>query len=306
MTVINAPRPYLLRLLRSVRVHQWSKNLLVFVPLVASHRLDDVALLCKGILAFAIFCACASSVYLLNDLIDIDEDRTHPSKRFRPLAAGEFPVRHAMTLIPLLAIGSLAASLQWLPLAHTIALCAYFSLTLIYSMWLKRVAMIDVITLAMLYTIRVIAGAFATAQLVTFWLLAFCVFIFLSLAFLKRYTELRLRAGLPSPQMHYGRGYRLEDFELLSSLGCAAGYISVLVLALYVNDASAATLYKAPEWLWLGCLVLLAWISRAWLIAHRGNMPDDPIVFALSDNPSRWMGLALIAMFVLASIWPIT
>ena len=299
-------RPYVLRLLRSVRVHQWSKNLLVFVPLLASHRFDDVALLWKGALSFAIFCACASSVYLLNDLIDLKDDQSHPTKRFRPLAAGEFPVAHALTLIPLLAAASLAASLLWLPLEHSIALCAYYLMTLTYSMWIKRIVMIDVITLAMLYTIRVIAGAFATAQTVTFWLLAFCVFVFLSLAFLKRYTELRFGANLDGPPTQYGRGYQPDDFELLSSLGCAAGYISVLILALYINDASSAMLYKSQKWMWPGCVVLLAWVSRAWLIAHRGKMPDDPIVFALRDHPSRWMGLAFITLFILASVWPTT
>lgn len=301
---ISERRSYIFRLLRSVRIHQWSKNLLVFVPLLASHRFDDVALLWKGALAFAIFCACASSVYLLNDLIDLKEDRIHPSKRFRPLAAGEFPVAHAMILIPVLAAASLIASLLWLPLEFSVALCAYYLMTIVYSMWIKRIVMIDVIMLAMLYTIRVIAGAFATAQAITFWLLAFCIFIFLSLAFLKRYTELRLGATQDGPSAKYGRGYQPDDFELLSSLGCAAGYISVLVLALYINDASSATLYKSQKWMWPACLVLLAWISRAWLIAHRGKMPDDPIVFALRDNPSRWMGLAFVAMFVLASFWP--
>ena len=295
-------RSYVSQLLRSIRIHQWSKNLLIFVPLIAAHRFGDVTLVWKAALAFAVFCGCASSAYLLNDLLDLEKDRRHPSKRFRPLAAGEFPIRHAKVLIPSLLVASLATSLAFLPLEYSAALCVYYLVTVVYSMWIKRIVMIDVVTLAMLYAIRVIAGAFATAQTVTFWLLAFCVFIFLSLAFLKRYTELRLGPEQSGPERDYGRGYQLEDFALLAAFGCAAGYISVLVLALYINDVSSAAVYRTQKWLWPACLVLLAWISRAWLIAHRGKMHDDPIVFALRDNPSRWMGVAFFASFILASL----
>ena len=302
MSTDDGRSSYASGLIRSIRVHQWPKNLLVAVPLMASHRFGDVHLLTNAAIAFVVFCACASSVYLLNDLLDLDDDRKHPSKRFRPLAAGDFPVSHAIVLIPLLLAGSLAAALVLLPFEFTLALAIYYALTLAYSMGLKRIVMIDVIVLAMLYTIRVIAGALATAQVVTFWLLAFCVFLFLSLAFLKRYTELRLATGQQGNVDKYGRGYEPDDFNLLASLGCAAGYMSVLVLALYINDASSASLYSSQKWMWPACLVLLAWISRAWLIAHRGRMPDDPIVFALRDNTSRWMGLCFIAVFILASV----
>ena len=292
-------------LARALRVHQWSKNLLVFIPILASHRFTETALLLNGVAAFATFCLCASSVYLLNDIIDVDDDRRHPTKRFRPIAAGLLSIGAARVLAAALLIVSLALAYWWLPLEYLVALSVYYAVTLAYSLWIKRVVMLDVITLAMLYTIRVIAGALATLQTPTFWLLAFCVFIFLSLAFLKRYTELRLGGAADVAQaqgLDYGRGYLPGDFELLASLGCAAGYISVLVLALYINDSSSAEIYRSQTWLWPACLLLLAWLSRAWLIAHRGEMPDDPIVFALRDNPSRLIGVAVVVVFVLASL----
>ena len=290
-------------LARALRVHQWSKNLLVFVPILASHRIGEMALLLNGAMAFITFCSVASSVYLVNDIIDVDDDRRHPSKRWRPIANGTLSIPTARVLATLLLVAGLALAYVALPLEYLVALVIYYAVTLAYSLWIKRVVMIDVITLAMLYTIRVIAGALATFQVVTFWLLAFCVFIFLSLAFLKRYTELRLNgAEDPQPPSDYGRGYVPRDFEMLASLGCAAGYISVLVLALYINDASSAVLYHSQQWLWPACVLLLAWLSRAWLIAHRGQMPDDPILFALRDNASRLIGAAVVIVFVLASI----
>lgn len=288
-------------LARALRLHQWSKNLLVFVPILASHRFTETALLANAMVAFATFCLVASSVYLLNDIIDVDDDRRHPSKRFRPIASGMMSVSAARVLAALLLIAGLGLAYACLPWQYLAALAVYYALTLAYSLWIKRVVMLDVITLAMLYTIRVIAGAIATLQSVTFWLLAFCVFIFLSLAFLKRYTELKL-ANADISKARYGRGYEPGDVELLASLGTAAGYLSVLVLALYINDGSSAAIYRSPYWLWPACLLLLMWLSRAWLIAHRGQMPDDPIVFALRDNPSRLIGIAVIAVFVIASL----
>lgn len=291
-------------LARALRVHQWSKNLLVFVPVLASHRLDEMTLLVNGGLAFVTFCLVASSVYLVNDIIDVDDDRRHPSKRYRPIASGTLSIRAARVLAVALLVAGVGLAHLLLPVEYLVALVAYYALTLAYSLWIKRIVMIDVVTLAMLYTIRVIAGALATFQVVTFWLLAFCVFIFLSLAFLKRYTELKLSSAEEAqPTPTYGRGYVQADFELLASLGCAAGYISVLVLALYINDASSAALYRSQQWLWPACLLLLAWLSRVWLIAHRGQMHDDPIVFALRDNASRLIGAAVVVVFVVASVW---
>jgi 4-hydroxybenzoate polyprenyltransferase len=296
----NRP-PYFRTLIKALRIHQWAKNLLLFVPLLASHRIAEVPLLWNGLLAFIAFGACASSVYLLNDLLDLPDDRQHPTKRNRPLAAGTLPILHALFLIPVLLFGAFVVVLWLLPIQFAAVLAAYYILTLAYSLWLKRVVMLDVVTLAMLYTVRVVAGAAAMALVATFWILAFCVFIFLSLAFVKRYTELCDARQKGKTEKSSGRGYYPADFELLASLGGASGYISVLVLALYINDAVSASLYRSPEWMWASVPMLLFWLSRVWLLAHRGQMHDDPIVFALRDNVSRWIGVAFVLAFALAT-----
>lgn len=299
--VFDSRPPYFHTLIKAMRIHQWVKNLLLFVPLLASHRFMEAPLLWNGLLAFLAFGVCASSVYLLNDLFDLPDDRQHPTKCNRPLAAGSLPILHALFVIPALLCGAFLLALWLLPIQFVGILAAYYALTLTYSLWLKRVVMLDVITLAMLYTIRVVAGAFAMSLVITFWILAFCVFIFLSMAFVKRYTELRDARHRGKNDKAAGRGYYPGDFELLASLGGASGYISVLVLALYINDAAVGTLYRSPQWMWAACPLLLFWLSRVWLLAHRGQMHDDPIVFALRDSISRWVGGAFVIVFALAS-----
>lgn len=294
-------QPYFRTLIKALRIHQWAKNLLLFVPLLASHRIMETQLLLNGVLAFIAFGVCASSVYLLNDLLDLPDDRQHPTKSSRPLAAGTLPTFHALILIPVLLLVAFVMALWLLPVQFAGVLAAYFILTLTYSLWLKRIVMLDVIILAMLYIIRVVAGAAAMALVATFWILTFCMFIFLSLAFVKRYTELCNARQNNKVEKPSGRGYYPADFELLASLGGSSGYISVLVLALYINDAASGTLYGSPEWMWLACPLLLFWLSRVWLFAHRGQMLDDPIVFALRDNLSRWIGAAFIVVFAVAS-----
>lgn len=299
--IFSRPGSYISSLFKSLRLHHWTKNLLVFVPLAASHRIFEVPLLVNGMLAFLTFGACASSVYLLNDLLDLPDDRYHPSKCFRPLAAGTFPILHAVVLIPTLLLGAFSFSLWLLPVEFTLALTGYYLLTLTYSLWLKRVVILDVVVLALLYTARVVAGSMAMALVATFWILAFCMFIFMSLALIKRYTELREARLNVHAELPAGRGYYPTDFELLASLGTSSGYIAVLVLALYINDAASGNLYRSPQWMWAACPLLLFWLSRAWLLAHRGQMHDDPIVFALRDTVSRWIGLAFILVFLLAA-----
>jgi 4-hydroxybenzoate polyprenyltransferase/phosphoserine phosphatase len=293
---------YLRTVIKALRVHQWSKNMLIFVPLAASHRIFEWPLWRDGLLAFLAFGACASSVYLLNDLLDLQDDRRHPTKSRRPLATGALPIFHALVLMPALLAIAFAVAVLLLPVGFQIALACYYGITLAYSLRLKRVVMLDVVTLAMLYTIRVISGAVAMSLEATFWILAFCLFIFLSLAFVKRYTELQsARQGAQDGESN-SRGYYPADFELLASLGGASGYIAVLVLALYINDSTSGTLYRSPEWMWLACPLLLFWLGRVWLLAHRGQMPDDPIVFALRDRVSRWTGVAFVIIFALASL----
>lgn len=299
--VFDAQLPYFSTLLKSIRVHQWIKNILIFVPLITSHRVLELPLLVSGVIAFVAFGLCASSVYVLNDLFDLADDRRHPTKRFRPLAAGSFPILHALVLMVALFITAFALAFLCLPVEFIFVLALYYLLTLGYSLGLKRVVMLDVVVLAILYTIRVIAGAAATGLVVTFWILAFCIFIFLSLAFVKRYTELNDSRVKGQTKQALGRGYMPADFELLASLGGSAGYLSALVLALYINDVNTSALYQSPKWLWAACPLLLFWLSRVWLLAHRGQMHDDPIVFALRDGVSRWIGLAFVLVFVFAA-----
>lgn len=292
--------PVAAALLQSMRPHQWVKNLLVFVPLLAAHRYGDAASALQALLAWVAFTLAASGVYLFNDLADLADDRLHARKRLRPLAAGRLDARHARMMGPALLVAAFALSLGALPAGFTATLAAYFVLATGYSLRLKRVAILDVLALAALYTLRIIAGAAAVAVPLSFWLLAFSMFLFLSLAFLKRYAELRVAPAAEPQTRLRGRGYEVQDIALVSSLGCGAGYIAVLVLALYIQDARTAGLYATPTLIWLACPLMLYWISRAWLEAHRGRMHDDPLVFALKD-PVSWVVAALfMLLFLLA------
>lgn len=289
-------------LLQAMRPHQWVKNLLIFIPLMAAHRYGDSVSVLQALLAFLVFGLTASSVYLLNDLVDVADDRHHPRKRSRPLAAGHLQLVHGWLAWPPLLVLAFALAGLGLPWQFTAALATYFVLTASYSLRLKQVPVVDVLTLAALYTLRIIAGAAAIAVPLSFWLLSFSMFLFLSLAFIKRYSELRAARATGQHTAQRGRGYEAQDLELVSSLGGTAGYIAVLVLALYIQDSHTASLYATPTFIWLACPLLLFWISRAWLIAHRGHMHDDPIVFALKDRVS-WAVAALFALvFVLAKV----
>lgn len=300
--VIPSDQNRLSALLKLLRLHQWAKNLLILVPLLASHQVLDVSLWMAFSLAFLAFGLCASSVYLLNDLLDLRDDRQHPTKRNRPLAAGTFPIHLAIGLIPFLLGLSFLLALVFLPSSFVTALLVYYAATLAYSLKIKRIVILDVVTLSLLYTIRVIAGATATGLETTFWILAFCQFVFLSLAFLKRYTELKGVMISGRDSIVSGRGYQVSDFELLASLGGSSGYLSVLVLALYIRESEYSGLYGAPVWMWVSCPLLLFWLSRAWLLAHRGEMHDDPIVFALKDPASRLVGVLVGLSFIAATL----
>lgn len=271
--------------LRALRLHQWLKNLLVFLPLLASHRFLEAPAILASVLAFLAFGLCASGVYLLNDLIDLPSDRRHPRKRTRPFAAGDLPLLHGLVAAPVLTLAAFALA-AWISTALLQVLALYFAVTLAYSFRLKRIAMLDVIVLAALYTVRIVAGAAAIGSPLSFWLLAFSMFLFLSLAMLKRYTELAamMEAGRTGA---LGRAYSVEDLPLIQSLGAAAGYGAVLVLALYINSPESLALYARPKVLWLICPLLLYWVSRMWIVAHRGAMHDDPVVFAARDRVSQ-------------------
>jgi 4-hydroxybenzoate polyprenyltransferase len=286
--------------IKAFRLHQWLKNLLVFVPLLAAHRFTDQdAILLSG-LAFLAFGLSASGVYVLNDLLDLEADRAHPRKCLRPFAAGTLSLRSGLLAAPLLTLTGLGLAVLVSPL-FAVVLGGYYLLTLCYSLGWKRVPILDVILLAGLYTVRIIGGAAAIGTAPSFWLLAFSMFIFLSLALLKRYIEFVGLAQRGEVQAS-GRGYRLDDQPLLLSLGGSAGYLSVLVLALYINSPESQALYRHPEFLWLLCPLLLLWISRAWMKAHRGTMHDDPVVFAATD-PFSLLVAAIGGLIALAAIY---
>ena len=286
--------------LRALRPHQWSKNILVFAPLVAGHATgrDELIATC---IAFVSFSLCASSAYLLNDMIDMPNDRLHPTKRFRPLAAGAFPISHASVLMLLLLVGALATAAA-LPMAFRVIVVGYLGTTLIYSFFIKRLLILDVVTLGLLYTIRVLAGSAATGMLLSPWLFAFAMFFFLYLAFVKRQAELldsRAHEGTLR-----GRSYQAQDLPVLTALGAASGYVSILIMALYISSENVTVLYQVPEGLWVLCILLLYWISRTTVITARGEMHEDPVVFALKDKTSLIIGAIGGIVLVICSTVP--
>lgn len=288
---------------RAVRLHQSVKNLLIFVPLIAAHQWYVSTVLLNIGLAFIAFCLITSSVYVLNDLADVVADRHHVLKSKRPFAAGELPIITGWALWPLLAVAGFALAYQRLPFAFLLDVLIYFLIALLYARRLRQVVILDVITLAVLYSMRLVAGASAVNVPLSFWMLTFSMFIFLSLAFIKRYSELDALSRHASLPARHGRGYKNEDLTIVAALGCSAGYLAVLVLALYIQDPNTATLYHQPRFIWLGCPLLLFWVSRAWLIAQRGEMHDDPIVFAITDATSWIVGLMFVLIFLVAAIW---
>jgi 4-hydroxybenzoate polyprenyltransferase/phosphoserine phosphatase len=298
--VFNGPASTGSAVLRALRPHQWLKNLIIFVPLLTAHHLTGPSYLASAGLAFVCFCLCASAVYLLNDLLDLEADRHHPTKRTRPFATGQVTIPVGIAL----AAGSLVlgASAAWalLPPRFSLVLAVYLVLTTSYSWRFKQMVLVDVFLLAGLYTIRLIAGHEATGIPHSFWLLAFSIFIFLSLALVKRFTELH---GLRRQNLleSRGRGYLASDLELVAMLGIANGFLAVLVMALYVHSEEVIRLYAKPTRLLLVCPLLLFWISRVWLIAHRGGMHDDPIVFAVKDKVSYLIGAVILAVLWLAT-----
>lgn len=285
--------------LKAMRPYQWVKNILIFLPVVADHNVDSLAWQ-KAVIAFAAFSLVASSAYLLNDLLDLKADRAHPRKRNRPLASGALPLAHGSLMAPgLLVLGFALAALTLSPLFVGV-LAFYFALTTVYSIKLKRKLIIDICTLAGLYTVRIFAGGAATDTPLSVWLLAFSIFFFFSLAAVKRQTELVENVDLGSQRVK-GRSYRVEDLHFVAMMAIAAGYVAVLVLALYIDAISVQNLYQSPVFLWGVCPVLLYWISRMVMLTQRGLMHDDPIVFAMRDRVSHICGLVILVILIAAT-----
>ena len=288
---------------RVLRVHQWLKNLLLFVPLFAAHQFTDPANWMPLLLAFIAFSLCASSVYIANDLLDLESDRQHPRKRNRPFASGHVPAWQGVLCAPLLLAAS--AGVAWQVGGGFFAwLSGYFLLTCAYSWLLKRLMLVDCVTLALLYTLRIIAGAAALSMPLSFWLLAFSVFLFLSLAFVKRYAELQVQV-LHGKKKAHGRGYYTTDAPLIQMLGVCAGYAALVVLALYLNSEAVVMLYRTPEIVWGAVPVMLFWVSWMCMQAHRGHMHDDPLVFAVKDKASLFAGACFAAVLAVGTAgWP--
>ena len=282
-TSIAGPGRSLATYARAIRVHQWLKNLLVMVPPLAAHQFTlGTAATC--LVAFLSFSLCSSSSYVLNDLIDLHRDRAHRSKRLRPFASGVLPIRHGLAMVPLLLVAAFLLALS-IGVGFVGVVSAYYVVTLAYSLYLKRRLMIDVVTLACLYGLRLAAGSVAVSVQPSTWLIAFSIFVFCSLALVKRCIEIsgRVASGAGDPK---GRAYLLSDLPMLEMLSAASAFTAVLVFALYIDSPAVAALYRSPERLWLLCVLLIYWLGRVHLLAHRGDMHDDPVVFAATDRTS--------------------
>ena len=289
----------------ALRIHQWTKNILVFVPLILSHRFENIEDSLTVFMAFFVFGLVASANYLINDMVDIDSDRKHLTKKNRPLASGKLSIRNAILAIIILLSCSIYFLLM-LPSIFFSAIALYLIIAILYSFFLKKVVIVDVIVLAGLYTMRIIAGAFVIKNMPSFWLLAFSMFLFFSLALIKRYAELRIIKAsskeIENRNPMNGRKYVVEDMPILQIMGLGSGLLAVLVFALYINSSEIKILYEVPEILWLALPVLLFWISRMWLLANRGLMHEDPVIFALKDRTSLILAFSMLAFLWLANL----
>lgn len=279
-------------LIKQIRPHQWIKNVLVFLPMLAGHKLSSVTVL-QGFAAFAGFSLAASFVYVLNDLLDLKSDRNHHTKKNRPFASGDLPLKWGLLLLPALLLGSAVFALS-LPTQYVGWILTYLILNLAYSLYLKQSVVVDIIILSFMYTLRIFAGSAATSVPVSEWLLSFSTLFFFSLACVKRYTEIIRSKNKITLD---GRGYRQMDYSMVQSLGVGSGLLSVLIVLLYLQSADVRALYSTPQNLWFTTPVLLFWISRIWILTNRDEVHDDPVVFAVKDKIS-WVCLAILAVIV--------
>jgi 4-hydroxybenzoate polyprenyltransferase len=297
MTAVDAaPRSGLMTWLVALRWHQWIKNALLPLPLLFSHRALDAAHGWQALSAVVVFCIAASAIYLINDVLDRESDAAHPTKCARPIAAGLITPGAALVMSVLLVLAALGIS--WRMSAEFFWVCvAYVLSTLAYSVWLKRVLLLDVLMLSGFYTFRLFAGSVATASPVSDWLLLFSAFFFLSLALQKRWCELNAAEGDAAISR---RGYVRSDLSQLNQLGTSAGYVAVLVLALYITDPTVTEHYAQPRWLWWVCACVWFWLSRLWLKAGRGEVTEDAIAFAFRDQLSYGLGILVLGFAWLA------
>jgi 4-hydroxybenzoate polyprenyltransferase len=284
---------------RALRVHQWAKNLLLVLPALAAHRAPTPALFGPLLLAFLSYSLLASTVYLINDIEDVEHDRLHPTKRDRPLASGQISVPAAAAAAAGLAAVALALTMA-LPPRFRLVWAAYLALSTAYSFGLKKIVVLDVMLLGALYTSRVVAGAAAVDVPLSRWFLPFTVFFFSSLAIVKRMVEAQGAAEREVDDLA-GRGWSVQDLPVLLGFGAACSVASALVYCLYITSDEVRELYARPDWLWLGLPILLYWLGRVWLLANRGEVHEDPVLFALRDRPSYLVAAAIAAVLLLAA-----
>lgn len=288
---------------RALRPHQWVKNLLVYVPLLATINMSHLEKFIPATLAMLCFSLVASCAYLLNDLFDLGADRRHPRKRLRPIAAGKVPLQHAGAMIPALLIAGFLIAFRVSALFAGV-LFIYLVSTVLYTIWLKRVPLLDTLVLAGLYTIRILAGAAAIVVVPSVPLISFSMFFFISLALAKRYSELVEMEGTDEEWTIPGRRYQTEDLNTLISQGSASGYVAVLVLALYIDGAAVRQQYRHPEIIWLICPLVLYWINKLWLNSARRQIKDDPVIWAFRNRVSRGIAALSVALLLLARWLP--
>lgn len=296
---INAPRAGLRTWIKALRCHQWSKNALVFVPLILGHAYFDPAALLTCIAGFVLLSVLASGTYLVNDILDLDADRRHPTKRNRPLARGDIPMSTALAVAAVAIIGSLAAALALSPVFFA-CLAGYLITTLAYSFFLKRLLLVDVFVLAVLFTSRIAMGIALAGVAASPWLLTFTMFFFLSLSLAKRHVEV-VNAGQRGVGNIPGRDYRASDLPLTVALGVGCNAVAMLVLFLYLtNEAMPTGYYRQPYWLWAAAFIVFLWSLRIWGLSHRGKLDADPVAFAIRDKPSIALGLVVACVFGLS------
>ncbi len=288
--------------IKALRPHQWIKNILLFIPLFLAHELTSVDKIITILLAFVSMSLCASSVYIINDLFDLEADRYHPSKKKRPFADGLLSIPSGLVMAFTLLLASFSTSFMLLPQQFTVVLTLYLVLTTIYSLLLKERLLLDVIGLSVLYTVRIFAGGVAVSVALSPWLLAFSSFFFLNLAFIKRYVELK-ESEFRNDKKLKGRDYHINDMVIIQSSGIASGYMSVLIFFLYItNSREVIELYSNPMWLWFIGPLLIYWLTRIWLLAQRRCVDSDPVLFAVKDFQSWVIGFGILSMILLGSL----
>ncbi|SVA83230.1 uncharacterized protein METZ01_LOCUS136084 [marine metagenome] len=298
---MNHSKLKILSYVTALRPYQWVKNLLLFFPAVVSIQPFSTDMFKTLCISFIAFCLVASSGYLFNDLLDLEVDRNHPDKKTRPLAAGQISVLYSKILIPVLLIIAFLIAFLFVNIKFFLILSVYFLLTAIYSLFLKRKMIVDILTLAILYTARIIAGGFAVDLQLSVWLLAFSMFVFLSLAAVKRLAELVENASI-GQKNSVGRSYEVTDIAIIEGVSLVSGYISVLVVVLHIFTEATQEYYSRPEILLVICPIIIYWITRMILLTHRGQMHHDPILFSLRDNTSRLSAFLIILIAIIAKV----